>query len=307
MTRHFLEIEHYSPDELHALLIQAACLKRLYLEGGLDPCLKGKTMAVLFEKPSLRTRISFEVGMAQLGGATVYLRPEDMGGLGQREPIRDLMRVLNGYVNAVVVRTFGHELLLELAHHARIPVINALTDLAHPCQAMADMLTIQEHFGELAGRKVVFVGDGNNVARSLAWACMKLGLHFVIASPEAYALPEDFVSHVQEETGPGRFSALQDPWEAVREADVVYSDTWTSMGQEKEKEQRIRDFAGYQITRDLMAATGKKSVVMHCLPAYRGLEITDEVIESPQSIVFAQAENRLHFQRALLKYLILTQ
>lgn len=307
MTRHFLEIEHYSPDELHSLLIQAACLKRLYLEGGLDPCLKGKTMAVLFEKPSLRTRISFEVGMAQLGGATVYLRPEDMGGLGQREPIRDLMRVLNGYVNAVVVRTFGHELLLELAHHARIPVINALTDLAHPCQAMADMLTIQEHFGELAGRKVVFVGDGNNVARSLAWACMKLGLHFVIASPEAYALPEDFVNHVQRENGPGRFSAMQDPWEAVRGADVVYSDTWTSMGQEQEKEQRIRDFSGYQITGDLMAATGKKSVVMHCLPAYRGLEITDEVIESPQSIVFAQAENRLHFQRALLKYLILMQ
>jgi ornithine carbamoyltransferase len=307
MTRHFLEIEHYSTDELHALLIQAASLKRLYLEGGLDPCLAGRTMAMLFEKPSLRTRISFEVGMAQLGGATVYLRPEDMGGLGQREPIRDLMRVLNGYVNAVVVRTFGHELVLELAHHARIPVINALTDLAHPCQAMADMLTIQEHFGELAGRKVVFVGDGNNVARSLAWACMKLGLHFVIASPEAYALPEDFVSHVQRENGPGRFSALQDPWEAIRGADVVYSDTWTSMGQEKEKEQRIRDFAGYQITRELMAATGKKSVVMHCLPAYRGLEITDEVIESPQSIVFAQAENRLHFQRALLKYLILSK
>jgi len=303
MVKHFLEVAHYGSEELRRLLDLAAELKALYARGGRDLCLAGQTMVLLFEKPSSRTRISFQVGMAQLGGTAIYVRPEDIGGLGRREPLADLARVLNGYVNVIVARTFAHETVLELARYATAPVINALTDRAHPCQALADLLTIQEAFGSLAGRKLAYVGDGNNVARSLAVACVRLGLRLVIASPAGYALPEEFLRRAREGGGAGSVAQVPDPYDAVRGADVVYTDTWTSMGQEAEKEQRVRDFAGYQVDGKLMAAAGPGARVMHCLPAYRGLEISNEVIESPQSLVWAQAENRLHFQRALLKYL----
>jgi len=304
VTRHFLEISDYSTDELEMLLEKSEELKQLYLSGGRDTSLAGKTMAMLFEKPSSRTRISFEVGMAQLDGTSIYIRPEDIGGLGKREPIRDLGRVLRGYVDVIVARTFSHESVLELAEHAETPVINALTDRAHPCQAMADMLTIREHLGSLDGVKLAYAGDGNNVARSLALACIRLGLHLSLACPDGYALPSDFVASLAQEQGEGTITCHTDPAAAVKNADIVYTDTWTSMGQEDEKNQRIRDFAGYQVNAELMAAASKDAKVMHCLPAYRGLEITDDIIESPQSIVFDQAENRLHFQRALLRRLV---
>ena len=299
----FLELCDFSQDELRALLDLSVQLKQLYKEGGRDTCLAGKTMAMVFEKPSSRTRISFQVGMAQLGGSSIYLRPEDIGGLGVREPIKDLMRVLNGYVDVVVARTFEHDSVVELAEYATIPVINALSDYNHPCQAMADMLTIQEHLGDLAGRKLVYVGDGNNVARSLGAASVKLGLQFVVVTPKGYELDDEFLVKLAQQDGSGSIECVSDPAAAVQGADVIYTDTWTSMGQEKEKEKRIKEFAGFQVNDELLSKTGKKAMVMHCLPAYRGLEITDEVIEAQQKAIFDQAENRLHFQRALMKHL----
>jgi ornithine carbamoyltransferase len=303
MVKHFIEIEDYSVEELRLLLAMSVELKELYRSGQRDTCLAGKTMVMVFEKPSSRTRISFQVGMAQLGGTAIYLRPEDIGGLGKREPISDLTRVLNGYVDVIVARTFAHQSVIELAEYATVPVINALTDQAHPCQAMADVLTIQEYFGKLEGIKLAYIGDGNNVARSLAIVCKKLGLHFVCASPKGYELNGKLMETIQDQ-GPGVVSCLQDPREAVQQADVVYTDTWTSMGQEEEKDKRIRDFQDYQVNAELLQTTGRDTKVMHCLPAYRGLEISEDIIESPHSIVFDQAENRLHFQRALLKYLV---
>ena len=303
MQKDFLEVSHCSRAELEELLTVSSELKELYRGGGRDTSLAGKTAAMLFEKPSSRTRVSFQVAMAQLGGTAVYLRPEDVGGLGQREPIKDLARVLDGYVDVIIVRTFAHEPLEELAGWASVPVVNALTDRAHPCQAMADMLTMVEEFGSLEGRKLAYVGDGNNVARSLALASVRLGVEFVAASPEGYELGATFLAEAADKGGAGSVAQVRDPREAVAGADVVYTDTWTSMGQEAQKEQRIEVFRGYAVDAALMAAAGVQARVMHCLPAYRGLEITDEVIESKHSVVWQQAENRLHFQRALLKRL----
>lgn len=303
MAKHFLEVEDFDADELHLLLDESAELKELYRQGRRETCLAGKTAVLLFEKPSSRTRISFQVGMTQLGGSSVYIRPEDIGGLGQREPIADLARVLNGYVDVIVARTFAHESVEELAKYATVPVVNALTDLAHPCQAMADMLTIREHHGNLEGCRLTYIGDGNNVARSLAVASAALGVRFTIGSPAGYGLSDQFIVRMRSKAGAEAVTAVIDPREAVEGADIVYTDTWTSMGQEAQKQERIEAFAGYQVDVNLMSAAKADAKVMHCLPAYRGLEITDEVIESKQSIVFEQAENRLHFQRALLKYL----
>jgi len=304
MVKHFLSIEDYTTEELQRLLELTVELKKLYKGGGSDNCLAGKSMVLLFEKPSSRTRISFQVAFAQLGGTGIYIRPEDIGGLGKREPIRDLMRVLNGYVDMIVARTFDHQSVQELARYAEVPVVNALTDRAHPCQAMADMITIQEHLGRLEGVTLAYIGDGNNVANSLAWACSRLGLNFVIAAPEGYNFGQDYQEKLQSHFKQGQLTITSDPYEAVKEAEVIYTDTWTSMGQEEEKEKRVKDFAGYQLNRKLVEAAKPGAKIMHCLPAYRGLEITDEVIESEASIVFEQAENRLHFQRALLKYLL---
>jgi ornithine carbamoyltransferase len=304
MIKHFIELEEYRRDELQAMLNLAIEMKQQYRRGICGKPMAGKTMVMVFEKPSSRTRLSFQVAMTQLGGHAIYIRPEDIGGpLGQREPIKDLARILNGYVDVIVVRTFSHQTLRELTSFSRVPVINALTDQNHPCQAMADLMTIREHFGSLEGLTLAYVGDGNNVARSLAAACVKLGLHFVIATPADYTLDEEFIRQITAGDDPGSIRTAANPHEAVRHAQIVYTDTWTSMGQETEKQQRIRDFAGYQVNTALLADAAENVKVMHCLPAYRGLEITDEVIESPQSIIFDQAENRLHFQRALLQYL----
>jgi len=241
--------------------------------------------------------------MTNLDGASVYIKPEDIGGIGKREPIKDMARVLNGYVDGIMARTFEHETIIELAKYADVPVINALTDWSHPCQAMADIQTVLEHFGSIEGKKIAYIGDGNNVARSLAFACAKLDMQIAIASPQDYELDQASIDRANSLQS-GSTTQLRDPAEAVKDADVIYTDTWTSMGQEEEKQKRIDDFSGYQVNSELMAKAPSHAKVMHCLPAYRGLEITDEVVESDASVIFDEAENRLHFQRALLKNLM---
>lgn len=290
--KNFLSIKDYSTQELTELLELSISLKKLYKSGGRDLCLAGKTLVMLFEKPSLRTRMSFQIAMTNLGGSSIYVKPEDIGGIGKREPVKDMGRVLSRYADGIMARTFAHQTVVDLSEYSDIPVINALTDWSHPCQAMADMLTIQEHFGRLQGKKITYIGDGNNVARSLAFACVKLGITFVIAAPPGYELDDENVT------------TTNNPVEAVADADIIYTDTWTSMGQEEEKQKRIADFKDFQINYKLLASAPKTVKVMHCLPAYRGLEITDDIVESENSIIFDQAENRLHFQRALLKKLM---
>jgi len=308
----FLCINNCSAEQLKELLWESSTLKKLYKTGGRDLCLTGKTLAMLFEKPSLRTRISFEVAMTDIGGNAIYVKPEDIGGIGKREAIKDIARVLSRYVDVIMARTFEHSAVTELAAFATVPVINALTNWVHPCQAMADVLTISEHFGRrrqerggsgLQGIKIAFVGDGNNVARSLAFTCSKLGMKMTVASPSGYELDSETISAANRRQA-DCVKQTNDPNEAVVGADVIYTDTWVSMGQEDEKKKRIEAFKDFQVNSELLASAPAGVKVMHCLPAYRGFEITDEITESENSIIFDQAENRLHFQRALLKKLM---
>ncbi len=299
----FLSINDCAVEQLEELLAESAALKKLYKSGGRDLCLSGKVLAMLFEKPSLRTRISFQVAMTDLGGSPIYVKPEDIGGIGKREPVKDMARVLSRYVDGIMARTFEHSTVTELAHFATAPVINALTDWSHPCQAMADVLTIREHLGRLEGIKLAFVGDGNNVARSLAFTAAKLGMKLTVASPAGYELDWGSIERANTER-PGCVSQSNDPVEAVTDADVIYTDTWVSMGQEAEKQKRIEAFAGFQINAELLKNAPAGAKIMHCLPAHRGYEITDEAVESENSIILDQSENRLHFQRALLKKLM---
>jgi len=299
----FLSIIDYPAEMLKELLLLSARLKSLYSVGGNDLCLSGKTLAMLFEKPSLRTRISFQVAMTDLGGNAIYVKPEDIGGIGKRDPVKDIARVLSRYVHGIMARTFEHSTVTELAKYATVPVINALTDWSHPCQAMADVLTIQEHCEKIEGVKIAFVGDGNNVARSLAYACAKLGMKMVIASPAGYELDAETIQKANQISAES-VRQTNDPGAAVLQADVIYTDTWVSMGQEHEKQKRQADFADFQVNAELVKSAPADVKIMHCLPAYRGFEITDQVAESPNSIMFDQAENRLHFQRALLKKLM---
>jgi len=301
--KNFLSIRDCYAAQLKEVLRLGIRLKKLYKFGGENLCLSGKVLAMVFEKPSLRTRVSFEVAMLDLGGRVTYIRPEDIGGLGRREPVKDTARVLGRYVDGIVVRAFSHETVEEFAEFSPVPVVNALTDRLHPCQAMADIMTMHEHSERLEGVRVAFIGDGNNVARSLAYASAKFGVRMVIASPAGYELDAETISEVN---GIESGTVLQtaDPAEAVEGADFVYTDTWVSMGQEEEKQQRIAAFEGYQVNGELLESARPGVKVMHCLPAYRGFEITEEVAESSNSIIFDQAENRLHFQRALLKKLM---
>ncbi len=299
----FIDISDCSTQELRELLEESSSLKAFYKAGKRDLCLAGRTLAMLFEKPSLRTRISFQVAMTDLGGHPIYVKPEDIGGIGKREPVKDIARILSRYVQGIMARTFEHQTVVDLARYADIPVINALTDWSHPCQAMADVLTIQEHFGRIEGIRIAYVGDGNNVARSLAFAAGKLKMKLVVASPRCYELDAETIARANSYT-PDTVRQTSDPVAAVADADVIYTDTWVSMGQENEKEKRRKDFAGFTIDARLVAAAPGHVKIMHCLPAYRGYEITDDVTESPGSIIFDQAENRLHFQRALLKKLM---
>jgi len=299
----FLAISDFSSDELMNLLEESRSLKALYKSGQRDLCLVGKNLAMLFEKPSLRTRLSFQVAMTDLGGSPIYVKPEDIGGIGKREPVKDIARVLSRYVDGIMARTFEHSTVIDLAKYADVPVINALTDWSHPCQAMADVLTIWEHFDRIEGIKIAFIGDGNNVARSLAFAACKLGMKLVVASPPGYELDAESIERVNG-VAADCVTQTHDPKAAAVDADVIYTDTWVSMGQEDEKEKRRREFAGFEVNTDLVAAAPGHVKIMHCLPAYRGFEISDDVTESPNSIIFDQAENRLHFQRALLRKLM---
>lgn len=296
--RHFLSVNDCTAEELHGLLALSAELKTKDKNHAQERILEGKILAMVFEKASLRTRMSFQVAMADLGGIGIYLKPEDIGILGDREPIKDMARVFGRYVHGIMARTYAHDTLHELARYAGVPVINALSDWSHPCQAMADMFTIMEHLGHLAGLKLAFVGDGNNVARSLAFACAKFDMQMSIASPAGYELDGDTIAQAD-----GCVTQGADPVAAVQGASVIYTDTWVSMGQEAEVQERVQDFAGFQVNRELLAHA-PEAKVMHCLPAHRGHEISDEIAESANSVIFDQAENRLHFQRALLAQLL---
>jgi ornithine carbamoyltransferase len=298
----FLSISDCATQDLRDLLALSEQLKGLYKSGGEDLCLKGKTLVMLFEKPSLRTRISFEVAMTNLGGHAIYVKPEDIGGIGKREPVKDMARVMSRYADGIMARTFEHQTIVDFAKYATVPVINALSDWSHPCQAMADVLTVKEHLGRIEGVTMTYIGDGNNVARSLAFAAAKLGMKLVIASPKGYELDENSIARANA-IAAGAVTQLGDPKAAVHDADVIYTDTWVSMGQETEKQVRVKAFAGFAIDGELMKHA-PKALIMHCLPAYRDYEISDEAMESPNSIVFDQSENRLHFQRALLKKLV---
>ena len=299
----FISIASRSTQELeHMLSVAARFKKQLKETGRNDSLLAGKTGALIFEKPSLRTKVSFSVALHQLGASEVVLTSDEIG-IGKREPAKDIARVLAGMCDLIVVRTFAHQNVKDLAQYARVPVINALTDYSHPCQAMSDMLTLREHFGNLQGRTMTYIGDGNNMARSLAVACGKFGMRFICCTPTAYALPSDDMDRIMGQLPGMEFITANDCSDAVREADVLYTDTWTSMGQEAEKQQRLKDFHGFQINSDLLAIAPRYAVVMHCLPAYRDLEITDAVMEHERSLVFPQAENRLHFQKALIAVL----
>ncbi|MBF6600134.1 MAG: ornithine carbamoyltransferase [Dehalococcoidia bacterium] len=296
--RDLLSIADLSPDELERILQTALSLKR---DGGGASLLAGKTLAMVFEKPSLRTRVSFDVAMQELGGHAVYLSQAEVG-LGQREPVADVARVLARYVDVIAARTYEHQTLLELARHAGVPVINALSDEEHPCQALADLLTVLEHCGTLRGVRLAYVGDGFNVAASLAEAAALAGVSLALASPAGYSLPEGtlrLVDRLASENG-GRIDVCASPAEAVAGADVVYTDVWTSMGQEDSYAERKEAFAGYTVSAELMARAKPTAIFMHDLPAHRGDEVTEDVIEGGQSVVFDQAENRLHAQKAIL-------
>jgi ornithine carbamoyltransferase len=305
VKRDFLSLADLTPAEIEHLLALAAELKQRQQRGEATPLLAGKTLALLFEKPSLRTRASFDVGMYQLGGHTTIMQDKEIG-IGVREPIQDIGRVLSRYYDAIAIRTFAHTTAVELAHAATIPVINALTDLEHPCQILAALQTLQERFGHLRGLHVAYVGDGNNVANSWLLGAAQMGLRLTIACPRDYR-PDAAVLHQAEEiaeTTGATLWVVDDPHQGVKGADVVYTDVWASMGQEQEAIQRRTVFRPYQVDATLVAEAAPQAVVMHCLPAHRGEEITDEVFESPQSLAFTEAEDRLHMQKALLVFLL---
>jgi ornithine carbamoyltransferase len=301
--KHFIDLLDLDADELRTLLQETARLKAAHAPGARQPILLGRVLGLVFEKPSLRTRVSFQTAMAQLGGASVFLSGNEVG-LGSRESVPDFARVMSQYVDAVVLRTFSHATVEAFAAHSACPVINGLSDYYHPCQALADLFTVQEVFGDPAGRTLVFVGDGNNVARSLAICCGKLGVRFVLAAPEGYGFDQPFLESYRARVGNHDPLENGKPAHAVRSADVIYTDVWTSMGQEAEHDQRVRRFAEYQVNADLLAQAPAHARVMHCLPAHRGEEVTSDVLDSDRSIVFQQAGNRMHVQKALLQWLL---
>ncbi len=298
---HFLDVSDYSPAEIQDMLNLAVRLKQEYFAGGNSPLFKGKVLALIFQKPSLRTRVSFDMAMRHMGGDALYLSPSEIG-LGKREAISDISRVLSGYVHGMMARVFDHAHIVELAKWSSVPVINGLSGYSHPCQAMADALTIQEKFGNLKGLTVTYVGDGNNVAVSLMHIAVMLGANFRIANPEGYDMPalaQEIGANLAAQSG-AQISYLRDPHEAVKDAHVIYTDTWTSMGQEEETAKREAVFPPYQVNADLVREADKDAIVMHCLPAHRNHELTDDVADGPHSVIFPQAHNRLHAQKAVL-------
>jgi len=298
-VRHLVSIADLSSQQIAALFRLASRLKRMQRKP--VRWLEGKVLGLLFHKPSVRTRVSFEVGMAQLGGESLYMGPVELE-KGKRESPQDVARVLSRYLDALVVRTFDHRVVEEMAQVSSIPVINGLSDFTHPCQALADLFTLQEILGRLKRVRLAYVGDGNNVCHALMQASARMGVWLKIATPPTHRPDDTSFKEVQEwayRSG-GRVEWTEDPEEAVKEAEAVYTDVWTSMGHEKERSQRQRIFRSYQVNRSLMRKAAKGALFMHCLPAHRGEEVTDEVIDSPASIVYDQAENRLHVQKAIL-------
>lgn len=310
MKKDFLSITDLSAQEILYILEYAQKLKlELKIKGSNDFLLTGKTLVMIFEKPSLRTRLSFEVGMEQLGGHAIYLAPTDIS-MGTREPISDVAKVTSSMGNIIMARTFKHHSIVELAQHSENPVINGLSDLEHPCQIMADLLTILEVKGKLKGLKLAYLGDGeNNVTHSLVLACSLLGIHISVASPKGYQMNKEVVKKALKLGRQNNSEIIEttNPVDAVKNADVVYTDTWVSMGDEAEKEKRLKVFKNYQVTPDLMKLARADAIFMHDMPAYRGSEVSSEVIDGPQSVIIQQAENRLHAQKSLIIYLLASQ
>ncbi len=299
MPRHFLDLAEWASADLQGLLQLAVELKCEWRDGGNRQLLAGQTLGMIFQKASLRTRVSFEVGMNHLGGHAIMLGADEVG-LGKRESVADVARVLSGMVQGIMARVYDHQDVVDLAAWASVPVINGLSDDRHPCQALSDMLTITEHFGRADGLRLCYLGDGNNIAASLALACAHFGLHFTVSSPEGYALDEEVLADA-EKINPRIDICLQsDPVLAAADADILYTDTWVSMGQEAEAAERRQVFRPWQLNAELLARAPSQAVVMHDLPAYRGKEITDEVADGERSLIFPQAANRLHAQKAIL-------
>jgi ornithine carbamoyltransferase len=302
MKRDFLSLIDYSPSEIANLLSLAKQIK--HSPSQFEDYLKGKSIALIFQKPSNRTRVSFETGIHQLGGNVIYLSPADIR-LGVREPTADVAQTLSRYVNGIMARVFSHNDLMELAKYATVPVINGLSDLSHPCQAMADIFTVQERFPKLRGVRMAYVGDGNNMCNSLLVACAKTGMDLFVATPPGYEPNTRYLeaARIAARASGSTVMLTHSPKEAVRTAQVIYTDTWVSMGQEEEAQKRLKDFAGFQIDEALQAEADRSHIFMHCLPAHRGQEVTEGVIDGPHSVIFDQAENRLHVQKAIMIYL----
>ncbi|MSQ47524.1 MAG: ornithine carbamoyltransferase [Deltaproteobacteria bacterium] len=301
MKRDLISIADFTRGELEEIFSCAQRLKADRKASWPHPILAGKTLAMIFEKPSLRTRVTFEVGMVQLGGAAVYLAPPDIG-LGTRETVPDVAQNLSRWVDIIMARTFAHQTVVDLARHATIPVINGLSDLLHPCQILADCLTVIEHRGRLDGLKVAFVGDGNNVVNSWLNAASKFPFTFALACPAGYEPNAEVLTRARQQGA--QVTITQSVAEAVRDADAVYTDVWTSMGQERESAMRREAFKAYQVNATVMAQAKQDALVMHCLPAHRGEEITADVLEGPRSVVLDQSENRLHIQKAIMVWLL---
>ncbi len=302
--KHFLSLADLSPSEITGLLDLAQRLKDEWRSGGNEPILKGKSLALVFQKPSLRTRVSFEMGMVHLGGYAFYLSPNEIR-MGGRESIPDVARVLSSYVDGIMARVFEHSHIVDLAAYSRVPVINGLSDYNHPAQAFSDLFTIREQRGELAGLHLAYVGDSNNVARSLLFGAAKMGMHMTLGSPAGYQLTEGDLAQARRfRVADTRIEITEDPMAAVRGADIIYTDVWTSMGQEAETQRRLLVMPPYQVNQTLVAAARPDCLVMHCLPAHRGEEITDEVADGPHAVLFPQAENRMHAQKAILAHLL---
>jgi len=306
MIDHFLSAADLSREEAEALLGRARALKAEWRDGGHRSLpLQGKTLALVFEKPSLRTRVAFEAGMTQLGGHGSYLSANDID-MGGRESVPDVARNLSRWVQVIAARVFRHATVAELARHSRVPVINALCDREHPCQALADLLTIKEKKGQLSGLKLAFVGDGNNVCHSLMFGCAKVGIDVAVVTPKGYEPKEEIISLAKQDALKHGVSIniTNDPVEAVKDADVVVTDVWASMGQEAEQAQRAQDFAPYQVNDKLVSHARPDYIFLHCLPAHRGEEVVEDIIDGPNSVVWDEAENRLHTQKALLAMLL---
>ena len=303
--KNLVSINDLSREEVTQILETAEIIKLRHYSNEEQPLLKGKVLGMIFQKPSLRTRVSFETGMIQLGGQAIYLGPNDIK-LGQRETTKDIAQVLSRYISGIMARTFSHEIMLELAKYSSVPVINGLSELLHPCQVLGDLLTIKEKKGRLSNLKLAYIGDGNNVAHSLLFGAVKVGMDIVLAVPPGYEPKEEIVNLAKEDAKKisSRIEIIQDPKEAVGGADVIYTDVWTSMGFEKESEIRKDVFKPYQINQDLVNKAKDDVIILHCLPAHRGEEITDEVIDGPHSVVIDQAENRLHAQKGILALLL---